>query len=147
MADMNSEEYGVGKGVAERARAIKELNPRPKMASPAPAKKSGPPAKMDLVNKGKKAGYGSRPGEKRIDTTEMLKPLKKGTAKVKKTGPRVVHKGEAVLTAKQAKKLRKQGKLRGKKVRLNQMQKLGRMAPRKVHAPVKRHKKGRRKRA
>jgi hypothetical protein len=144
MAD--SEAYGVGKGVSERAKAIQELNPRPKVSTPAPVRKAGPPAKMDLVNKGKKAGYGSRPGEKRIDVTNMLKPLKKGTARVKKTGARVVHKGEAVLTAKQAKKLRKQGKLRGKKVKLNQMQKLGRIAPRKVHAPVKRHKKGRGKR-
>jgi hypothetical protein len=44
--------------------------------------------------------YGSRPGEKRIDVTEALKPLgsyKTGTPYVPKTGMYQLHKGEAVV--------------------------------------------------
>jgi hypothetical protein len=47
-----------------------------------------------------KARYGARPGEQRIDTTSMTKPLgsfKKGTDSVPKTGIYKVHKGEAVI--------------------------------------------------
>lgn len=128
---MAGEAYSAGKGTSDRVKAMQELNPRPTGTSAsAPAKKSGPPAKMDLVNKGKKASYGSRPGEKRIDVKDMVKPLgsfHKG-GKVKKTGAYRLKKGERVLTGKQ-------------------LQKLGRIAPRKVHAPVKRaRKRGRGKR-
>jgi hypothetical protein len=47
-----------------------------------------------------KARYGDRPGEKRIDTKEMSKPLgsfKKGTSHVPKTGVYKLHEGEAVI--------------------------------------------------
>jgi len=46
------------------------------------------------------AKYGDRPGEKRIDTTEMTKPLgkfHKGTPYVPKTGNYTLKKGEAVI--------------------------------------------------
>ncbi len=49
-----------------------------------------------------KAQYGDRPGEKRIDTSEMTKPLgsyKKGTPRVPKTGNYKLHEGEAVIPA------------------------------------------------
>jgi hypothetical protein len=47
-----------------------------------------------------KARYGDRPGEKRIDTKEMSKPLgsfEKGTSHVPKTGVYKLHEGEAVI--------------------------------------------------
>ena len=46
--------------------------------------------------------YGSRPGEKRIDTSGMTKPLgsyKHGTSRVPKTGNYTLHEGEAVIPA------------------------------------------------
>src|SRR5882672_9732 len=68
---------------------------------PAPVKPFGKTMDVDKVNpKGK---YGDRPGEKRIDTSEMLKKLpsyKHGTDYVPKTGPAVLHKGERVVPAK-----------------------------------------------
>jgi hypothetical protein len=52
----------------------------------------------DKVNP--KARYGSRPGEERIDTSGMTKPLgsfEKGTSHVPKTGIYKLHEGEAVI--------------------------------------------------
>jgi|SRR5579871_4931299 len=72
--------------------------------APAPAKAAPAPAPVDKVNP--KAKYGDRPGEKRIDTSDMTKPLgsfKKG-GKIKKTGIYKLHKNERVLNAKQTKK-------------------------------------------
>lgn len=51
------------------------------------------------------AKFGAKPGEKRIDTKDMLKPLgsyKKG-GKIKKTGVYKLHAKERVLNAKQTK--------------------------------------------
>lgn len=44
--------------------------------------------------------FGDNPGEKRIDVSSMTKPLasyKKGTTRVAKTGPAILHKNEAVV--------------------------------------------------
>lgn len=76
-----------------------------------PAKPAAPakPSPKDLVNP--KGQYGDKPGEKRIDTSQMTRPLgsfKKG-GKVKKTGTYKLHKGERVLNAKKTKKLAKMG--------------------------------------
>jgi hypothetical protein len=57
---------------------------------------------VDKINKNAK--YGDRPGEKRLNVSDMTKPLasfKKGTTSVPKTGPAIVHKGEAVIPAKE----------------------------------------------
>src|ERR1019366_5682675 len=58
---------------------------------------------VDTINKNAK--YGDRPGENRnINVSDMTKPLasfKKGTTSVPKTGPAIVHKGEAVIPAKE----------------------------------------------
>jgi hypothetical protein len=59
-------------------------------------------APMDKINKGSAAKFGSRPGEKRLDVSEMTKPLIKyhtGTPYVPKTGPAILKKGEAVIAA------------------------------------------------
>lgn len=59
----------------------------------APAPKSAP--KTDSGHR-----YGDRPGEKRIDVTEAMKPLgsfKKGTPYVPKTGVYKLHEGEKVV--------------------------------------------------
>lgn len=59
-------------------------------------------APMDKINKGSGAKFGSRPGEKRLDVSEMTKPLAqyhKGTPYVPKTGPAILKKGEAVIKA------------------------------------------------
>ena len=78
-------------------------------SSPSPAATTepvNPGSPADRVNP--RARFGSRPGEKRIDTNGMTKPLgsfKKG-GKVKKTGVYNLHKGERVLNVKQTKKLK-----------------------------------------
>ena len=61
----------------------------PPEAKPFPAERINP-----------KARYGMKPGEKRIDTTEMQKPLssfKDGTDYVPKTGTYQLHEGEKVV--------------------------------------------------
>jgi hypothetical protein len=58
-------------------------------------------ASMDKVNTGK---YGSKPGENRIDVSNMTKPLgsyKDGTDYVPKTGNYKLHEGEAVKSKKE----------------------------------------------
>jgi hypothetical protein len=57
---------------------------------------------MDRINP--KAKYGSKPGEKRLDVTDMTKPLssyKNGTKYVPETGPAILHKGEEVIPTKE----------------------------------------------
>ena len=76
---------------------------------PAPA--ADVPKSDTNVRKKGTAPYGSKPGEKRIDTKEMTKPLgsyKKG-GKVKKTGTYKLHKGERVMNVKQTKKIAAKG--------------------------------------
>jgi hypothetical protein len=90
--------FATGQGVSERARTMQQLNPKSAPAS-APAKPSAPskPSPKDLVNpKGK---YGDKPGEKRIDVSDMTKKLgsfKKGGT-VPKTGMYQLHAGEEVV--------------------------------------------------
>ena len=62
--------------------------------------KTPPVGNVDKINKDAK--YGDRPGEKRLNVSDMTKPLasfKKGTTNVPKTGPAMLHKGEAVIPA------------------------------------------------
>jgi hypothetical protein len=79
----------------------------PQTSAPAPVKPVGSSPK-DKVNP--KAQYGDRGKEKRIDVTNMVKPLgtlgsyKKG-GKVRKTGVYKLHAKERVLNSKQTKKL------------------------------------------
>lgn len=82
---------------------------KPKAAPVPPFGKTSP---ADKVNP--KAKYGDRPGEKRIDTSDMLKKLpsyKHGTEYVPKTGPAILHKGEKVVTEKDNMKDKVYGKV------------------------------------
>lgn len=66
---------------------------KPVRFAPTPAEKVAPKAK-----------FGDRPGEKRIDTSGMTRALgsyEKGTTHVPKTGHYKLHKGEAVVPAKE----------------------------------------------
>jgi hypothetical protein len=103
------EAVGNAKAVTAKKAMVKEYTDSLQTPSPV-GKTAGKPSKSDLVKSGAK--YGDRPGEERIDTKSMTKPLgsfKKGTNKVKKTGVYKLHKGEAVATAKQASKVRSMG--------------------------------------
>lgn len=104
-----SDDYtkSVGSGIAYRSKQARDvedqLNPKP--APKAPSK----PASSGYGPSNPKAKYGDRPGEKRIDTDDMTKPLgsfKKG-GKVKKTGVYKLHKGERVMNPKQMKRMMK----------------------------------------
>ena len=80
-------------------------------AMSAPIKTASPRITSDADKLNPGARYGSRGGEKRIDTSSMTKPLgsfKKG-GKVKKTGVYKLHKNEQVLNAKQTAKMGKKG--------------------------------------
>lgn len=69
------------------------------------------PAKVVGTPINRNAKYGDKTGEKRINTTNMTKPLgsfKKG-GKVKKTGVYKLHAKERVLNAKQTSKVEKAG--------------------------------------
>jgi hypothetical protein len=100
----------VSSGVNNRVKQLKDLqDDSARIASQA----KSAPAKASSSSSGDNpnAKYGDRPGEKRIDTRSMTKPLgsfKKG-GKVKKTGIYKLHKGEKVLNAKQTKKAAKKG--------------------------------------
>ena len=71
-----------------------------------PTKTSAPTESADKINP--KAKFGDNPGEKRIDVSDMTKPLagqampsyKDGVDSVPKTGPALLHKGEKVVPAK-----------------------------------------------
>jgi hypothetical protein len=59
-----------------------------------------PPVQMNVDKVNKNARFGSRPGEKRIPISDMIKPLgsfKKGTDYVPKTGNYKLHEGEKVV--------------------------------------------------
>lgn len=95
------------KGIGEAQRNIDEYTAATK---PAPAKPA-PSGSASSTPINPKAKYGDRSGEKRIDTTNMTKPLgsfKKG-GRVKKTGLYKLHKGEKVMNAKQTKKMDRKG--------------------------------------
>lgn len=66
-----------------------------------PERKASPTMDVDKFNP--RAKYGDKPGEKRINVSDMIKPLpsyKKGTKYVPKTGPAILHEGEAVIPKK-----------------------------------------------
>lgn len=88
-----------GPGLRQRAR---ETNAVLNAVSSAPAQPvvRFEPTPAEKVNS--RARFGSKPGEKRIDTSEMTKPLgsfKKGTDYVPKTGVYKLHEGEKVTPA------------------------------------------------
>jgi hypothetical protein len=93
---------GMGKELGEKLKmqsdVEKSLHPTGAPAKPEPV--GGAPASWEHVNQPK---YGAGPGEKRIDTSTMTKPLgqmhKGGT--VPKTGPYIMKAGEKVLTPEQ----------------------------------------------
>lgn len=76
-----------------------------KATSGEPDKPKATPVSSDSDKLHPTSKYGDQPGEKRIDVSSMTKPLAgmasyaKGTTKVKKTGPAILHKGEAVVPA------------------------------------------------
>lgn len=83
-----------------RSRA-EDTKPQPPAAKPVAQQ----PSPADRVKPGAK--YGDKPGEERIDVKDMTKPLagqmpsyKDGTDYVPKTGPAMLHKGEAVVPKK-----------------------------------------------
>lgn len=86
------QEYShMGDELKARADQMKTSAPAPVAAPAAPKRDSG-------------KRYGDRPGEKRIDVTEALKPLasyKNGTPYVPKTGVYKLHEGEAVVPKEQ----------------------------------------------
>jgi hypothetical protein len=85
------------KAIGDKARMVDEYVSATK---PAPAAKSSPASKPINPN----AKYGDRPGEQRIDVSDMTKPLpsyKHGTDYVPKTGPAILHKGEKVVPKEQ----------------------------------------------
>lgn len=109
----NAQSSSMGSELSEKAKSVKEFNdnydakPSP-LSTPSP---KAPTAKVDKVSPGAK--YGDKGSEKRLDTDAMRKPLgsfKKGTKRVPKTGPYIVHKDEAVLNKKDADQLRSRGK-------------------------------------
>lgn len=98
----NRERPGIGKEIGETAKSYKlgrQALGEPKSA-PEPVKAPAV-SPVDKVNP--TGAYGDRPGEKRIDVKDMVKPLgqmKKGGT-VPKTGPYIMHKDEKVLTPNQ----------------------------------------------
>lgn len=90
-----------GPGLKQRARetsaVLNNVSPAP---DPVKAVRFEP-TPAEKVNS--RAKFGDRGAEKRIDTTQMTKPLgsfKKGTPHVPETGVYQLHKGEAVIPAK-----------------------------------------------
>jgi hypothetical protein len=92
----NQETEGLGNELAAKSDMIKAARGETNEPAPkAPVKRE--PSTWEKVHP---MPYGSRPGEKRIDVTDALKPLgsyKKGTPYVPKTGVYKLHEGEAVV--------------------------------------------------
>lgn len=68
------------------------------IAKPSPTPKAAAPSDVDKINK--TAKFGDKSGEKRMNVSDMTKPLPqyhKGTTHVDKTGPAILEKGEAVI--------------------------------------------------
>jgi hypothetical protein len=89
-----------GSAIAEKNRMIDEYKRATETPSSTPKPPAAEPQKKDPdASKGPNR-YGTRKGEKRIDTTEMVRPLgsfEKGTDNVPKDGVYKLHAGEAVL--------------------------------------------------
>jgi hypothetical protein len=97
----NQQTEGLGHELAARAEMNRQGAAALKGDSAEPAK--SPESASSPVDKVNSGPYGSRGSEKRIDTTEMTKPLgsfKKGTDSVPKTGVYKVHEGEKIVAAK-----------------------------------------------
>ncbi len=106
-----NEAVGNAKAISSKRAMVKEYTDSLAPKAPSVGMSADKPAKSDLVKASAK--YGDRPGEQRIDTAGMTKPLgsfKKG-GKVKKTGVYKLHKGEEVANAKQTAKMDKKGGL------------------------------------
>ena len=92
----NQETEGLGNELAAKNDMIKAARGE----SDAPAAPAAPaPKPAPKTDSGQR--YGDRPGEKRIDVTEAMKPLgsfKTGTPYVPKTGVYKLHEGEAVVS-------------------------------------------------
>lgn len=92
----NQETEGLGNELAAKNDMIKAA--RGEASAPAPKRTPNRgPSEWEKVHP---MPYGSRPGEKRLDVTEALKPLgsyKSGTPYVPKTGVYKLHEGEAVV--------------------------------------------------
>lgn len=104
-AQADADTASAAKGINEKAKMIQSLNAP---STPAPEKPSTESASADKINP--KARYGDRGKEKRIDTSEMTRPLgsfEKGTDNVPKTGVYKLHKGEAVIPKKENMKHKK----------------------------------------
>lgn len=88
------------KGITATAANVKEYMDATSGNTPSPkAETVNSPA--DKIHP--KSKFGDQPGEKRIDVSSMTKPLvsyEKGTPHVPKTGTYKLHKGEAVIPAK-----------------------------------------------
>lgn len=93
-------------GIAIKKKLVSDLADQSAAMSSTPAKRNMPtptaPQTVDKINpKGK---FGMKPGEKRIDVSDMIKPLgsfKHGTDYVPRTGTYKLHEGEAVKTKKE----------------------------------------------
>lgn len=100
---------GVKSTIQEYKGLPSELAAKKKMLAPnslGEGAKPTTPADSPATGKGR---YGDRPGEQRIDTSSMTKPLgslKQGTPRVPKTGLYKLHKDEAVLNKKDATTMR-----------------------------------------
>jgi hypothetical protein len=81
-------------GIKARQEQVKSWNDL-QGGKPEPPKAEAPMNNADKIHPNSK--YGDRPGEKRIDVSSYAK----GTTKVPKTGLAVVHKGEAIIPAKE----------------------------------------------
>jgi hypothetical protein len=89
---------GTASDLAEKNKNIDEYKNATKPTFTADPLRDTTPSPKDRI--APKARYGARPGEKRIDTKEMTKPLgsfEKGTSHVPKTGVYKLHEGEAVI--------------------------------------------------
>lgn len=104
----DAQTVGDARAIGEKAKMVEDYKKSTSAAATSPsAKAASKPAPQDKVNP--KAQYGDKPGEKRLDTSGMTKPLgsfHKG-GKVQKTGMYNLKKGEAVLTKEQQDKVAK----------------------------------------
>lgn len=104
MPQFESEAKGINEKAKNLSEYMKAYGGAPGHETKSPQAPKAPREKLTPPNP--KNQYGTRKGEKRIDTSQMLKPLgsfKKG-GKVKKTGLYKLHKGERVNPVKKAKK-------------------------------------------
>jgi hypothetical protein len=91
----DDETSSVAAGLRENAKNAEAV--RPKLSAPAPKPTVSP---ADKVNPNSR--YGDKPGEKRMDVKDALKPLgsfAKGTPSVPKTGIYKIHEGEQIVPA------------------------------------------------